>query len=174
MAAQFVYRFIDDGTYFWHRTRAQTRGDIIRGVNAFRTHARKTYKIDVRARHSNVEGVRISVRPIVRNGQHYTGMATKGQIYLHPLAPVWQKPLSAGVVVWHEFLHTRGIKHNGDARDLMNPNGGTQLTVSLAWFRRMFGVIKPKSLSMNESAEEVVALIGNRDGCPVGAFKVKG
>ena len=167
MAAEFVYRYIPVGNFIG-RTRPQTRGDIIRGINAYKNQVvRKLYRIDMRSRHSNVEGVRINVQPVVIGGQHYAGMATKGQIYLH--SGLEWSPLALGMIALHEFLHTRGVNHNVDPNDLMHPNGSYRLTHSAAWFRRMFGSIKPRS--QRESAEEVVAMLsGRRDGCPVGAF----
>jgi len=173
MAAVFVYHYVPVGN-FYGRTRAQTRGDIIRGINAAKVDYRKRYKVDVRARHSSSEGVRINVQPVVINGQHYAGMASKGQIYLHsgyhPAGSrnIWTVPLSLGRVVFHELRHTRGAGHVSDVRDLMHANGGPDLTASYAWFRGTFGLIKPRS--MQESGEVETAIFGRRDGCPVGRW----
>lgn len=171
MGSIFIYRYVPTGN-FYSRTIAETRGEIIRGIKAKANDYRERYKIDVRVRHSNTEGVKINVKPVIIGGQHYMGEADGGQINLHncvfPWGPEyrWGDPLALGGIVFHELRHTLGARHVDDERDLMHEFCGRDLTKSLPWFRKRFGVIKPKSL--REANEIETAISGKRSGCGVG------
>jgi hypothetical protein len=178
--AAMICRFM--GGNFFGMTRPQTRGHIIRGIDRYKHKQRAAYRVDFRFRLSNVEGTPIHVEPVIIDGRHYGGMAYKGHTYLHSgyglpggSRNLYKDPMDIGEVLTHEILHTRGLGHNPDKRDVMHPYVGKGWTVSLPWFKRTFGMFR-MTKSVDESAIETggierIILAGRREGCPVGAFR---
>jgi hypothetical protein len=165
MSSVIVYRFMG-GVMYPCKTEAQTRGRIMRGFTAIKSFWRKEYRLDVRVKRSNVEGVKITVKPAIGDdGRDYRGIARdRRSIELHSgwiaklqkWIDLFPTSMGLGQIVMHEELHILGLNHSPDERDLMHSDAPATLTTTLPFMLRKFGRIKTKSLRESEEVEAVL------------------
>lgn len=145
---------------------------------------RKDYGINYQFVISRTSGFPVVAEPVIKNGQHYRGLARSSRISLHNAwVPAerrwsdtfWNKDRKAfieqvGLILHHEcahywFRYARGASHASDTKDLMHGNVGRMLTESLPQMRRKFGTL-PRTAAQMLAAEKRLAVEHTREYAP--------
>jgi hypothetical protein len=159
------------------RTEAETRGRIMRGWTAVKKFWAKEYKVDFRVRRSNIEGVKITVKPVVYKGVDYRGLAVdRKAIELHcgwieklrKWIDLFPTSMGLGQIMTHEDFHILGRKHSPDPNDLMHSDAPATLTTTLPFMLQKFGRLKPKSQRESAEIETVLRAARSVSPCYVG------
>lgn len=144
---------------------------------------RRDYGIDYRFVISRTSGFPVVAEPVIKDGQHYRGLARSNRISLHnawvPAERRWSDTFwskdrhgfieQVGLILHHEcahywFRYPTG-SHATDARDLMHGNVGRMLTESLPKMRSKFGTLRRTQAQM-ELAEHRLAVEHAREYAP--------
>lgn len=132
---------------------AQTRGNLIRGMDAFARKLRTEYGINFQHKHQFGVGVRvITNRKPLKQGGYALGVWNGSWIQI--LATYshnpYKDPEVLGRLITHEWMHSQRVNfggrygHTNDPNDIFSLNCGSKLTSSLSWFRSKFGTLQSR------------------------------
>lgn len=175
MAGHIVRLRIKDVYMYPHSNGNKPVDDLLAaGIKLHADRWRSVYGINYRFVISRASGFPVVAEPVIKDGQHYRGMARSGRISLHnawvPAERRWSDTFWAkdrksfidqvGIILHHEcahywFKYARGASHASDVRDLMHGNVGRELTESLPKMVAKFGTL-PRTKAQVAAAERKI------------------